>query len=1249
MIDPIEKVKQRIARRETRLTTPDNPLEEAKKQFQDSPLTGVTNLANTISNTVDVLDGKEGNRPFVSDISKISEASKKGDFLSPNIHEPEYGKALDVIDATTKGKPAIWENIPQDIRDRLKDNKTIFRMPSGREIDPITKKALGILLAPPTSFATGIQSGGEKVKEGVDAIGKGDIAGGTFAIINGLTTSGFAGITPLVPVLAGFAIANKVAEDVGLGEEANTVMSPFAQTFNNQVTQEIKRLKSEGRTPEEISEQLGVSLTAVKEDKSILGENVAETADLIYNLMMFGKVHKVGKSIKGKIEGKTIKDFSVDRKVLDSMNPKLQGEKQIDVRQEKAEVLKEKIEEVKPIEEDIKTISETEAPVSGEVVKKIEKRTDKNGKEYYFDTEAKKRTSKAEYEKVVPEEKVSIEPIKEDVKIVEPPKVETPKSGVKEKTFDSFYDIHNAIKEKGVKIGETVKLKSGESVKVEPVKTGELDAIGQRINYRLKKEQLPETPVVNATIERLRKEATDELNNVSAGFNPQLFSKSIQIGAIHLKNGMVKFTDWSKQMVKDLGEKVKPQLLRIWNEVKKFGADLGKIAVDKIGEFVESKYNVARPLKMVEGEMISADSPLARQLNKPKGKEVKVTVAEENTRRLRTADQYQKLLTELPEKPIKEQKEILKKEVADNPYKIDYNIFKPSNRGKDKNPLVRGAYQLLFDKREQFKKDFDNFIKDTNTLIREARHSRTRFQLVRQDTQVIDYLQGKTKWKDLRPQEQKLASYLKEWFKEVEPTMTNKNAREQYITHIKRGFLETWQQEGLWSGVKGLFKEQDKNWESQTIADIDLMMAKEKFNPFAITRKGQMPYSKDLGKILETYGKIFFLKKHFDNVRPQINILNNLLGEAGMTREKNFLKLYAKKMVGENIDTRTPEGMKKVSSALMKFTALRFLAWNIPAGIINTAAGIVDNFINIPVKELALGNARFETTRGQKIIRNNNVVDVENLDAAIGLRQQLGKSIDMMLFLPMRGAWKIPWGEHYIQGSAYLGLLTKQEFRTGKVSLSRHREILEKIGDIHGAYRDVLSPDAKQTLGTREGLQFKLWMLAKVTNRWDRYVKGLAKPLLTGNFKDIKPENLRTIAKELALVASAIMVMTDDDNPVKDAIQDIMSDLYGSLDPRQYKLILRRGIPAVGTLADLLDLVETYFTQEEYKTSNKKYGIKKGDLKATKKLERMIPLYRQYKRLEGGEKSGTTGGIKLPEIKIPEYKLPELKIPEYKF
>jgi len=111
----------------------------------------------------------------------------------------------------------------------------------------------------------------------------------------------------------------------------------------------------------------------------------------------------------------------------------------------------------------------------------------------------------------------------------------------------------------------------------------------------------------NSIIDRLRTEALDEFKNRQSnpsGFNPLDYKAGIKLGAYHLKNGVVKFADWSAQMIKDLGEKIKPQLLRIWSEVKKFGEDLGKIALEKVSDFVESKYNPARPLKIIDQSLM---------------------------------------------------------------------------------------------------------------------------------------------------------------------------------------------------------------------------------------------------------------------------------------------------------------------------------------------------------------------------------------------------------------------------------------------------------------------------------------------------------------------------------------------------------------------------------------------------------------------------------------------------------------------
>lgn len=1424
---------------EVRLNTPENPVEEATKQFVDSPLTGVTNLASTISNTIDILDGKEGNRPFLGKqpirlTDTISEPSstktKQQEVFNPDerlvkaiidesnkpfgfeINQAPYkDKQILPIDNITKGEQSFYASLNDFYTEK---NKPLFQKAVERVYQGISEPTKKIL--------RGVQSDDNLLEKSAD-IGLGVIGSALGTIMTPMNFFSPAGedIGEQVGKVTTPEFGKKVGEFLPFLTMPNPIAFYGASVGSEFATNEAMKIVNNTNLSDENKQRMleGIGLGSFVATHRALGKGIKSiTKDRLKT-----EVDRLSKS--------------VDKQVLESMNPKLQGEKQINIRGDKLtqEVVKEKIEQP------------TQEPIVGDVAEiqkpTIERRTDKAGKEYYFNTETKKRTTKEEFEKLKEKENATqegkikqdsqqeyqqtetrglptetsdsnsiVEGKKEEVKPIEElnremdaevaqkkaeyeqklqqEKVEKEKKDLSEKDLYGFEegkdpfklatakkilnekwrrdgkliprkeilreyvengDILNKSKtilgkpdEFGNVIGRKVKKveadfveyligqksksiptekvetkvekqpqyfeytrptessnrmkvpiegkvtsfehkgreiitykeEGGKEWKVTDAKTGFSLSDGQtfktqkgaieyaknRIDKAPKKlldeiyskaektsseaewykpeQSKPiesiktETKVEGkiedikpqeSTIERLKREALDEFKNnqtTNAGFNPLAYKNQIKYGTALLKEGAVKFADWSQRMIKDLGEKIKPQLLRIWSEIKKFGEDLGKIAVDKIGDFVESKYNPARPMKVMEGKILDKDDSLIQKMNEkvsPKSPIAKqtgkttITPRDEAVRQLRTADYYQKLLgKELVSKKRKEIKSTLEEEVKENPNRIKYNIFKPANLGKDVNPLVKGAYQLLFDKREQFKKDFELFTEQTNKLIREARRSRSKFELIREDKQVFDYMEGKIKRDVLTPQELKLADYLKNWFSQAESIMTNKNARDNYVTHVKRGFLETWKQEGFWEGAKSLFKETDKSWESQVVADIDLMMAKEKFNPFAITRKGGMPYSRDLGKVMQTYGKLFFLKSHFDSVRPQINILNNLLGREGMTNEKNFLKRYAKKMMGENIDNLTPEALRKVSSGLMKFTGLRFLAWNLPAGIVNTAAGIVDNFINLPIGTFGRGTLRFESKQGQSLIRKNNVVDVENLDAAIGLRQQLGKAIDMALFLPMRGGWRLPWGEHYIQGSAYLGMLTEKEFRTGEVSLSRHREILEKIGNIHGAYRDNLAPDAKQTIGTREALQFKLWMFAKVRNRWERYGSGLMKPLLTGKTENIKPENLRSIAKELGLVASAIIVASDDDSPLKEPIQDILSDLYGVFNPRETVSSLRRGVPAIGTLIDLYDLVDSFFTQEKYKTNNKKYGIEKGGLKAEKKLERLIPLYRQY-------------------------------------
>jgi len=286
-----------------------------------------------------------------------------------------------------------------------------------------------------------------------------------------------------------------------------------------------------------------------------------------------------------------------------------------------------------------------EKPIVGDVAELqkpteiIERRTDKSGKEYYYNTETKKRTNKAEYEKQKVEKPID-EYTPEDIALGQAPTTLVVQEAQKiNPKFTEDFETYKSLPENQKRLNESTDKVRTEGALIEEfaqqtvAKNKGLDVdINKKVEEAVKKTEpekfVIEEPVKSepkpeviktetkveskiedavkpqeSTIERLKREALKEFKEsqtTNVGFNPLAYKNQIKYGASLVKEGAVKFADWSQRMIKDFGEKIKPQLLRIWNEIKKFGEDLGKIAVDKIGEFVESKYNPARPTKMID-------------------------------------------------------------------------------------------------------------------------------------------------------------------------------------------------------------------------------------------------------------------------------------------------------------------------------------------------------------------------------------------------------------------------------------------------------------------------------------------------------------------------------------------------------------------------------------------------------------------------------------------------------------------------
>jgi hypothetical protein len=96
--------------------------------------------------------------------------------------------------------------------------------------------------------------------------------------------------------------------------------------------------------------------------------------------------------------------------------------------------------------------------------------------------------------------------------------------------------------------------------------------------------------------EKARQDVKDIFNRPSS-FPSQLESIKplVKIAAYHIENGARTFAQYSRAMIKEFGNKIRPLLTKIWNEVKNtFG--------EAIFKAYESKYNPTRPMKLTAEE-----------------------------------------------------------------------------------------------------------------------------------------------------------------------------------------------------------------------------------------------------------------------------------------------------------------------------------------------------------------------------------------------------------------------------------------------------------------------------------------------------------------------------------------------------------------------------------------------------------------------------------------------------------------------
>jgi hypothetical protein len=481
-----------------------------------------------------------------------------------------------------------------------------------------------------------------------------------------------------------------------------------------------------------------------------------------------------------------------------------------------------------------------------------------------------------------------------------------------------------------------------------------------------------------------------------------------------------------------------------------------------------------------------------------------------------------------------------------------------------------------------------------------------------------------------------------------------KKYRSDYITHIRRGFLEEWRAggpaKGLLNGFKSVFKQYQLDEAVFNILDSDTgqILPLEKFFQFSMRRTGQIAPTQNVARAFLTYAKTFEKKAALDSVVPKLDIYAHSLTPARTTPRGLEFDRSLKRFVNEWVNTKKGRVSRGLFSKqgdeldiglrfVKMFTLLHDLGLNIPVSIAAQFGEQATTFTMLGTKRYARGIARLNSKRGKKIVREN--------EAFLGRTpwdafHDASNNIADRLSIGLMGLFK----DATVRANKIfmLGSMSDAEWKAAQISSER----LSGLRTEMGRYRVV--EDASSIVGaTTEGqilTQYKKWAIPIARTTFvnaGRLAKMLAKRdpnvLKSREFQELFRSTV--VISSLVLVASAVIGEDEDDKSftaqlISKARRDALSTI-GALDPTAFA-----NAPRVITfLEDLATAMKQIAFLEEYKTKEGLVGVQK--LKRT-----ITPVaVKQFIPSEEKKKVGQKGtGISVPSLpSLPSLpKLPAL-------
>ena len=222
-----------------------------------------------------------------------------------------------------------------------------------------------------------------------------------------------------------------------------------------------------------------------------------------------------------------------------------------------------------------------------------------------------------------------------------------------------------------------------------------------------------------------------------------------------------------------------------------------------------------------------------------------------------------------------------------------------------------------------------------------------------------------------------------------------------------------------------------------------------------------------MGKVAILTDSIIGFNKNLDNK----NAVRYLTGwwKEGFLEKKQQVGIFGK--TGD-----------KVIDTFVRLTSLRLLGFNMSIGIGNTLAGKYQELRKRGGKQFIKGEARYwkNLFSSRDILKKYRIIEY-SFDEFMHLSERKGTwgKIERWSYMFMDGT------ESYIQGAAFLGELTDEEFRTGEISEERVMHINHKISTLHGEGYTALDASLLSMYSYgRALLQFKKWFITLIGDRF---------------------------------------------------------------------------------------------------------------------------------------------------------------------